>query len=207
MSPISSRRYSDASTVVTPTENSKHRLLEEFSIDGSDIEGSSRPLPLLYTPAYKRTYKAIRNARIAIFSLTFPKLLIPLFGAPDTLIPLLPISWFTLIVTIAPLAIVMTESWAHKNRLTQKVESVKDNAGDKRVAVLVEDPITGEERWMLQVKAKNDGTSSFDKRESIAAMDVGCGLVFILGMFFAVFWGLDSPKTLGAAMVIMVIQL
>jgi hypothetical protein len=214
------RRCSDASTFVTPADDSERRLLEEFTIDDSHCAASnapSHPLPLLYTPAYNRTYKLIRNARIAIFALSFPKFVIPVFGAgldDDTLIPFLPIAFISFMITWIPLGSVMHESWVHKNQMVKKTngegEAVKGKKGDTRTAVLVEDPVTGEERWMLQAKAteeKDEESPTSDNRTVTAVMDVCCGLVFLLAMFFAIFWGLDSPKTLTAALSVMVLQL
>jgi hypothetical protein len=209
-SPRDSRRYSDASTFITPAD-SEHRLLEEFILDDNNINnpdaGSSCPLPLLYTPAYKRTYNAIRTARIAILILSFPKFVIPVFGADDTIIPFIPIAGTSLLLTMIPTVAVLNLEFALKNSLLQKGNSVKNKAGDKRVAVLVEDPVTGEERWMLEGKAKNDKPSVSGARGVVAGLDTWCGVVFILAIFLAIFFGLNSPKTLVAATIIMVIQL
>jgi hypothetical protein len=217
MSPIDPRRYSDASTFVTPGEDAEHRLLEEFTVDDSDMHApdaaSPRDLPLLYTPAYARTHKAIGIARIAILVLNFPKLVIPIFGAPDTLTPFLPVGLFTTIFVLAPMIMTLTDAWSHKPSLLRKIEGegqgVRSKVGDERVAVLVEDPVTGEERWMLQMKAQKQGDEDGveNKRWFIATLDVICAGVYLLGMFLVIYWGLDSPNTLAADMTVMVIQL
>jgi hypothetical protein len=194
ISPMDSPRDSDASTFVTPAD-SEHRLLEEFILDDNYINetdaGSSRPLPLLYTPAYKRTYDAIRTARIAILILSFPKFVIPIFGGHDTFIPFIPIAGTSLVLTMIPMIIVLISEFTLKNSLLQKGKSVKNKAGDKRVAVLVEDPVTGEERWMLEGKAKNDEPSVSGARGLVAGVDAWCGVVFILAIFLAILFGLD----------------
>lgn len=209
-SPKDSRRYSDASTFVTPPD-SEHRLLQEFTVDDNSINdtdaGSSRPLPLLYTPAYKRTYDAIWAARIAALVLSFPKFVIPIFGEPYTLTPFIEIAGTSAVFTMIPMIVVLILESTSKNVFFKKGTSVTNKAGDRRVAILVEDPVTSQESWMLERQAKDHEPSVSGVRGLIAGVDAWCGLVFTTGIFLAIFFGLDSPKTLVVDTIVMVIQL
>jgi hypothetical protein len=198
---------------VTPREDAEHRLLEDFTLDDSDAHyaqpataTAQRP-PLLYTPAYDRTYKALRAARILVLALSFPKFAIPIFGAGDTPVSFMLVGTGSLFVTFVPLMMVINDSWTHKRLLLREGGPGRRRAGETRVAVLVEDPATGEERWMLQAKNENDGSGVEFKRWFIAALDISCGVVYILGMAFALFYIRDSPKMLAADITVMVIQL
>jgi hypothetical protein len=212
---MDSHRTSNASTFVTPSGDDSHdRLLQEFSIDDKDTNKiSSHHLPLLYTPAYASTYALISKARIAILALSVPKFIIPLFGAPDTLLPFFPIAFISLFLTMFGMLGVFGEDLAYKNARNRDMEGgggrdkVAPSAGDKRTAILVEDPVTGEEKWMFERKNKDSGAVVPDYRKLRAGVDLWCGSVFGLTMFFAVYWGLDSPITLGLMMTVMVVQL
>lgn len=64
--------------------------------------------------------------------------------------------------------------------------------------MLVEDPLTGEERWMLEPKKESKGPENWlEQRRRIAAIDVFCGVMLLVSIVFSVAYGRPSPKTLG----------
>jgi hypothetical protein len=81
-----------------------------------------------------------------------------------------------------------------------------DKVGDKRVFVLVEDPVTGENKWMLEAKAEENHCVE-DNGRFVAGMDVWCGFVFLLTMFFPVFFGSCSLTTLVPFLTMMIVQM
>jgi hypothetical protein len=78
----------------------------------------------------------------------------------------------------------------------KKNDEVREQAGSKRNAILVEDPITGEERWMLEPKKKIDGEPM--GRAGFAVFDVCCGTLLLVSIALSLrYGGTKSPKTMG----------
>lgn len=181
-------------------ENSEDRLLEDFDLfDHGESPSTTTPprkVPLLGLPAYEKTYKLICYSRIAIFVLGFLAIPIPMFGGEDTLVPLLPIAVMSPFMTFLPMILVMAGEFGLKSR---DKKDVRGEGERKRTAVLVEDPVTGRERWMLEPKPKRDPLDSWlDKRGPVAGIDVYCGMVILLAIVFAAVWGYEAPKTMVA---------
>ncbi|KAF4633914.1 hypothetical protein G7Y89_g4201 [Cudoniella acicularis] len=184
-------------------DESNTRLIKD-SLDPEpnqdELKNSSRTIsiiPPLLTPSHSRTYALIQIARILIFILNFIPVFIPVLGAPDAILPLLPIAMFTMSITFIPLGFMIADLPQQKQLLKYDPQraSLTPAVGDKWVAVRVEDPETEEEKWMLEaervVKLAPSG------RMAVLAWDVYCGVVLAVGIVLGAVFGKNGGVQVG----------
>ncbi len=168
--------------------DSNNPLMEDFWVDDNSIKGVPKPIPLLYTPAYSRAYKCVCAARILILVLNLFQVSIPIFSGLDTAMPLLPIASATMFSTFMPLVLVAVLDSSSQKGIDKEIGT--DRTGSRRTAILVEDPVTGQERWMLEPKPKMGGLEKWLlKRSSVARIDAYCVAMFVAGIVLSLVYG------------------
>lgn len=198
---MNSPTASEASTFIDQSlvEGSTQRLLDDFLIDDSEtVVDAEFILPLLHQPSHSRVSIAILVSRISIFGINFLPVIVALCNISMDWIPAtIPFVIFTSV----PFIMVIFSHLTYRSRA--KSFSKGDVVGVKRTAVLVEDPTTGEERWMLEKMQK----ATMESRWCILGSDIFCVLMLVLGIVVAavtgrgearnsqgVMWGIISMK-------------
>jgi hypothetical protein len=166
------------------------RLMEEFTIDPNTAK-STEPLsiPLLYTAAYGRTYRFITAARTIVLLLNLGCVVGLLFSSWDPFdSSLAPITTFSTFFLFVPTMFPLLFHVSMKTALTAKSTEVREQRGSTRNAVLVEDPITGEERWMLEPKDKKKPQAEFG-RIAFLVFDLIAAGILILSIALCIKYG------------------
>lgn len=211
---MDSRRPSDASTFVDPASSvgSHNRLLEDFIVDSeynTTLQTEKRCIPPLYTPAHRSAYIFIFVARLVVIFLNVLTMLFPIIGGLDNdSTPIVVVAFATLFITWIPMSVIASEHHSFGARICQENEGLQTKAGDRRVAVLVEDPVTLEERWMLEPKPKTDGVTVWlEQKRTVAGFDIySCSVLLLSVILFAVL-GHRAPAKMWVGMIVRSIML
>ena len=198
---MDSPRPSEAETFVDSTMNhpATARLMEEFSIDPNPVKAAASPsTPILFTPAYSRVYNLISAARIGVFVLNVLAVVILMFGGNDVFDSgLLPITLFTSLFGLVTTLLPMIFHLSLKSHHRRKADAFREQPGSTRNAVLVEDPVTGEERWMLEPRKKKKSDDEVMGRVGFSVFDLCCEGLLILSIALSVVYGKNSASTFG----------
>lgn len=168
-----------------PVKNTRptNPLMEDFTIDSNSVRDTRPlPVPLLFSPAYKRIYGLVTVARTATLLLNLCSVVVLMFGfdADPFDSALLPITIFSTFFCFVPTLLPLIFHISLKTALAKRSQSVREEPGSKRNAVLVEDPITGEQRWMLEVEPKKKSEDASPGRVGFLMFDLITGGIIII---------------------------
>ncbi|KUJ06808.1 uncharacterized protein LY89DRAFT_678389 [Mollisia scopiformis] len=191
-------------TVMDRDPSSTALLLEEFPKPSDSIPEDAKTipiLPLLYRPEYTKTYNHIMRTRVAAFILNIAATPLTFLSGPESLPTLLPVQFITLMLTILPLLLCMVEALSTKDTLERVLNGA--NAKKKRIAVLVEDPATGQERWMLEPRPKSETAKGVLKgRRLIAGCDIYSVLIMLGSVVLSILWGTQYKLVLAVVLTV-----